>query len=108
MGQCVSLEWQNTLRQIKAMDIDLIIPGVGEPCDKQVIDPMIEYIGEMRRRILDLFQNGASRRECVDKVGMLDWFPVPEEHAAAIKKRRRENVERVYTEIRTALRKKKR
>jgi len=104
----VSLEWQNTLKQIKAMDIDLIIPGVGEPCGKEVIDPMTEYIGEMRRRILDLFQNGASRRECVDKVGMMDWFPVPDEQAALIKKRRRENVERIYTEIRTALRKKKR
>lgn len=102
-----SLAWLDTLERIREMDVDLIIPGEGAPCGKEAIDPLCDYIVEMRRRTTDLFKKGASRRECVDKVGMLDWFPVPEDRAAEIKRRRRGSVERVYTEIRIALRRKR-
>ena len=105
--QANSLAWLETLQRIKEMDIDLIIPGVGEPCGKEVIDPLYEYLAEMRRRILELFQQGASRRECVEKVGMLDYFPVPKGQESEVKLRRRHSVERLYTEIRIALRRKR-
>jgi len=101
MVQANTLTWIDTLRRIQRMDVDLLVPGAGEPCGKDVIEPLIAYITEMRRRVAELFEAGASRREAVDKVGMLDFFPVPESQAARIKRRRRENVERVYTEIRT-------
>jgi cyclase len=105
--QANSLAWLETLRRIKEMDIDLIIPGVGEPCGKEVIDPLYEYLAEMRRRILELFKQGASRRECVEKVGMLDYFPVPKGQENEVKLRRRHSVERLYTEIRVALRRRR-
>lgn len=102
-----SLAWLQTLKRIKEMDIDIIVPGSGEPCGKEVIDPLYEYLAEMRRRILELFKQGASRRECVEKVGMLDYFPVPKERESEIKLRRRHSVERLYTEIRIALRRRR-
>jgi cyclase len=105
--QANSLAWLETLKRIKEMDIDLIVPGVGEPCDKEVIDPLYEYLAEMRRRILELFKQGASRRECVEKVGMLEYFPVPKGQENEIKLRRRHSVERLYTEIRIALRRRR-
>ena len=52
----------------------------------------------------ELFREGASRRECVEKVGMLEYFPIPEGQAARVKQRKRESVERVYTEVRLARR----
>lgn len=103
--QANSLAWLETLKRLQEMEIDCIVPGNGEPCGKEVIPPLYEYILEMRRRTAELFKKGASRRECVDKVGMLDWFPVPDKQAAEIKRRRRGSVERVYTEIRLASRK---
>jgi len=96
--------WLRTLRRIRSMDVDVIVPGEGAPCGKEVIDPLIEYITEMRRRTAECFATGASRRDCVEKVGMLDFFPVPEEKATRIRERRRHSVERVYTEIRLAQR----
>ncbi len=96
--------WLRTLRRIRSMDVDVIVPGEGAPCGKEVIAPLIEYITEMRRRTAECFATGASRRDCVEKVGMLDFFPVPEEKAARIRERRRHSVERVYTEIRLAQR----
>ena len=105
--QASVLAWLRTLRRIENMDLDLIVPGVGETCGKETIDPIYRYIAEMWRRVLRLFLKGASRRECVDKVGMLDFFDYPEDQQSLIKRRRRESVERVYTEIRVALRKKR-
>jgi cyclase len=99
-----SLAWLETLQRIKEMDVDLIVPGTGEPGGKEMIDPLYQYLAEMRRRILELFMQGASRRECVEKVGMLDYFPIPKGQESEVKLRRRHSIERLYTEIRIALR----
>ncbi|MFO7695967.1 MAG: MBL fold metallo-hydrolase [Anaerolineae bacterium] len=100
-----SLAWLETLQRIKELDIDVIVPGTGEPGGKELIDPLYQYLAEMRRRILELFMQGASRRECVEKVGMLDFFSIPRGQESEVKLRRRHSIERVYTEIRVALRK---
>jgi cyclase len=100
MVQANSLAWIETLDRIREMPVDLLVPGIGEPCGKDVIEPLQEYIREMRARVGELYAKGASRRECVDKSGMLEYYPVPEHQTAQIKKRRRESVERVYAEIR--------
>lgn len=108
MYQSDSLAWIRSLERIMAMDVSVIVPGVGAPCGVDAIPPTIEYIREMRRRVAELFDKGASRRECVDKVGMLDFFPFPDSLATAMKRRRRQNVERVYAEVRIARRAKAR
>lgn len=104
MYQANSLAWLETLQRIKALDVDVIVPGSGEPGGKEMLEPLIGYITEMRQRVQDLFQSGASRREAVDKVGMLDYFDFTEDHATMIKRRRRGNIERVYAEVRSARR----
>lgn len=102
-----SLAWLETLQRIKEMDVDVIVPGTGAPGGKELIDPLYQYLAEMRRRILELFMEGASRRECVEKVGMLDAFPIAKGEEGEVKLRRRHSVERIYTEIRVALRKRR-
>ncbi|MBC7237307.1 MAG: MBL fold metallo-hydrolase [Chloroflexi bacterium] len=99
-----TLGWLRTLKKLQAMDIDVIVPGRGEPCGKEALQPLYNYIVEMRRRVVQLFKEGASRRETVEKVGMLDFFPVPEEQLAEVKMRKRHSIERVYTEVRISIR----
>jgi len=102
MAQANSAAWIETLRQLDAMEIDTIVPGEGPLCGKEAIGPLLNYITEMRERVTELFQSGASRRECVDRVGLLDYFGFGDDQAARMKRRRRENVERVYAEVRAA------
>ncbi len=102
-----SLAWLETLQRIKEMDVEVIVPGTGAPGGKELIDPLYQYLAEMRRRVLELFMEGASRRECVEKVGMLDYFPIAKGQEGEVKLRRRHSVERIYTEIRVALRKRR-
>jgi hypothetical protein len=33
-----------------AMDIEIVVPGSGEPCGKEAIEPLMRYIIEMRQR----------------------------------------------------------
>jgi len=108
MYQANTLAWIDTLERVKTMEVDTLVTGKGALVDKSVIDPLIAYITEMHRRVSDMFAGGASRRECVDKIGMLDFFPFDDDEATAVRKRRRGNVERVYTEIRIASKKKRR
>ena len=108
MYQANTLAWIDTLERIRAMEVDTLVTGNGALVDKGVIDPLIAYITEMHRRVAEMFAGGASRRECVDKIGMLDFFPFDDDEATAVRKRRRGNVERVYTEIRIASKKKRR
>jgi cyclase len=102
MAQANSAAWLETLRRLDAMEIDTIVPGEGPLCDKGAIRPLIGYITEMRERVAELFRSGASRRECVERVGLLDYFEFTEDQAPRMKRRRRENVERVYAEVRSA------
>jgi cyclase len=100
MSQANTLAWIRTLQRIGGMSVDVIVPGTGESCGKEALTPMIEHISEMRAKVEVMFRRGSSRREVVEKVEIEERFPVPDEQSARLKRRRRENLERVYTEIR--------
>ena len=102
-----TLAWLETLDRIEAMEIDVIVPGNGEPCGKEAIVPMRSYIVDMRRLTQELFDAGASRRECVEKIELPEYYPIPKGQETRLKRRRRESVERVYTEIRLAQRRRR-
>jgi len=95
------------LDRIEAMDIDTIVPGSGEPCSKSAIAPMRGYIADMRRLTQELFDTGASRRECVEKIDLPEHYAIVKGQETRLKRRRRESVERVYTEIRLAQRRRR-
>jgi len=102
-----SLVWLGTLERIAAMDLALIVPGNGEPCGKEALEPMRGYIGEMRRLTQELFDGGASRRECVEKIDLSEYYVIAKGQETRLKRRRRESVERVYTEIRLSQRRRR-
>lgn len=107
LAQANSQAWLETLDRIQAMDVTTIVPASGQPCGKEVIASLIAYIADMRRMVQELFEAGASRRECVEKIEMADYYPMPKGQETRLKRRRRESVERVYTEIRLAQRRRR-
>ncbi|MHB1354794.1 MAG: MBL fold metallo-hydrolase [Anaerolineae bacterium] len=106
MAQADSLAWIHTLEQLEDLAPQTIVPGVGELCSLQCVTKLKQYIGELRSRVTELFQAGASRRECVEKVMLAGYYPVTEDQAVRMRRRLREGVERVYAEVRTELRRK--
>ena len=102
LGQAQSEEWLEALDRISAMNVDVIIPGSGEPCDLSPIPPLKAYIQEMRQLVGEAHKGGASRREAVEKVRsvMVDRFPFPPREKDITTRRIRASIERVYEEAR--------
>jgi cyclase len=106
MAQADSLAWLHTLEKLEELAPSTIVPGVGELCTLQAVTLLKRYIGELRSRVVDLFQAGASRRECVEKIILEGYYPVVDDQAARMRRRQREGIERVYAEVRAELRRK--
>ena len=105
--QANSQAWLDTLDRIREMDVGTIVPASGPVCGQEVIAPLYAYIADMRRLVQEMFDAGASRRECVEKIEMADYYPLPKGQEARLKRRRRESIERVYTEIRLSQRRRR-
>jgi cyclase len=102
LADAETVAWMKTLDQIKEMDIEVIVPGRGEPCLFEALDPLKAYIQEMRERVADWYEKGTSRRDTVDKVRseMLDRFPIREPRKDRVMRQIRSSIERVYEEVR--------
>ncbi len=102
LAEAQTEQWLQALERIRGMDVEVIVPGHGEPCDLAATESLSAYISEMRQRVETLYRAGASRREAVEKVrmAMIDHFPVRAENREAAAARLRASIERIYEEIR--------
>ena len=102
LSQAQTEQWLQALERIRGMEVEMIVPGHGEPCDLTVIEALAAYIREMRQRVEALYRAGASRRETVEKVraAMIDRLAVRAENREAAAAEIRAGIERVYEEVR--------
>jgi len=105
-GQHPSLAQANTLRWLQALEfvrdmqeVDTIVPGRGELCDRSSTEVLMNYITRIRERVLEHYANGFTRRETVDRVKMQDFFEVSRTQREETERRIRSSVERVYDEF---------
>jgi cyclase len=95
-----TMKWLHALEVIRDMeDVEIIVPGRGEPCDPSATEILSEYISQIRERVHEYYSGGYTRRETVDKVKMEDFFGVPPDARTEIERRIRGSVERVYDEF---------
>lgn len=100
LGQANSMQWLHALETIDGMDnVDVIVPGCGDVCDRSVIQSLIDYINAIRAAVQEQFVAGATRRETVDKVKMDGFFPIPAGRREEMERRIRSSVERLYDEF---------
>jgi len=100
LAQASSIKWLHALEMIHQFpDVDVIVPGLGEPCGTDGTDILSDYISKMRDRVYACYTEGCTRRETVDKVRMEDFFPPPASRREEVERRVRSSVERVYDEF---------
>ncbi len=108
LGQANSTRWLDALEMIRRMNnVDIIVPGRGDPCDRSAIEMLKDYIIKLRERVYEHYANGYTRRETVDKVRMQDFFGIPPAHGEEMERRIRGSVERVYDEFKKEAEKRK-
>jgi cyclase len=100
MGHANSQQWMQALDRIRTMDVDTIVPGHGPLCGVDATTRMTAYLSEARARVREFYLKGATRRETVEKTGILDLLPVPADRLAVESHKVRLGVEHLYAEIR--------
>lgn len=100
MGQANTKQWIEALEMIRAMDVKMIIPGHGPICGMEATLAMTEYLQRARERVREFFLKGATRRDTVEKAGILDLLPVSDGRRLVETQKVRLGVEHLYAEIR--------
>lgn len=102
MGEANSKEWLNALTYIRRpwVKAEIIVPGEGEICGKEVTEELSRYIRRLRARMRGAYSTGHSRAEAVASVAeMIDFFPVADGEEGEAKQRFKANAEQVYGEM---------
>jgi len=69
--------WLESLKRITEMEIDLIVPGHGEVCDKRSIQELSAFIQEWIDAVKGAIGQGMSKEEAMVKISFLDRYPMP-------------------------------
>jgi glyoxylase-like metal-dependent hydrolase (beta-lactamase superfamily II) len=69
--------WLESLEKIGEMEIDLIVPGHGEVCDKRSIRELSTFIQEWIDAVKGAIRQGMSKEEAMAKISFLDRYPMP-------------------------------
>ena len=100
LGDCDSKEWIAKLKWLKGQTYSLIVPGHGDLCNVEAIDPIIHYIRVMRAKVRDQYKQGRTKAESAVVISqMIDCFPYKPGTKSIIEKRIRAGVSRLYDEM---------
>ncbi len=66
--------WIGGFRKMLERDVDIIIPGHGQPCNKEEVKTQLTYFEATRRVMVKLIAEGASEEEAVNYDGYPDFY----------------------------------
>jgi cyclase len=75
LHQAVPYEWLESLKKIQQLDVDVIIPGHGEICDRSYIPKMSNIIITWINIIKESIKKGWSVDEAQNNIRIQDYFP---------------------------------
>jgi len=86
--------WLESLKKIEVMDVDVIVSGHGEVCDKSFIPEISSFIQEWIDAVRNAINQGLSKEEAMDKISFLDCYPM--HSASSGTELQRRNVSQLY------------
>lgn len=99
-GQASFARWIRGLETIQGMDIDVIVPGHGEVCDKAEAKRALDYFRQMRDRVASLRTDGHSKEEVVRRShDLISLYPVEAGTEEQASMRFDEGIARLYDEM---------
>ncbi|MFC1916678.1 MBL fold metallo-hydrolase, partial [Chloroflexota bacterium] len=69
------LDWVESLKKIEAFDIDFIVPGHGEVCDREEARRFHLFLQQCIGMITDAIKKGMTIGEAADKLSFEDLYP---------------------------------
>ena len=77
LHDCDPFQWLKALERIEKMDADVVVPGHGEICDKGYIPELSSFIQEWVNTVKEAIAQGMSKEEAMEKISLLDRYPMP-------------------------------
>lgn len=96
-------EWLEALRNLEGMDVDVIVPGHGETCDKAYLSTQAQIIENWLGTVEDFVQRGLTEEEALQQelnVPSLDPYPIGQRLFAMSDRLNGMNVSNIYKHIR--------
>ena len=76
LAHCLPLEWVASLKQIEAMDIDVVVPGHGEVCDRAEVREFRLFIQKCIDMTRAAIKEGMSAEETAETLSFEELYPV--------------------------------
>lgn len=100
LHQAYPYQWLESLKKIEALDVDVIVPGHGDICNKQYIKEQASFINEWIDAVKQAMQKGLTKEEAQSKISFIDRYPmdigISQQRALEVQ---RLNVARLYETI---------
>jgi len=68
--------WLESLRRLGDLDVDVIVPGHGEVCDKGYLGEQAAFIEEWIAAVRDAIKRGLSKEQAQAEISFLDRYPM--------------------------------
>ncbi len=95
LHQAVPFEWLESLKRLEKLDVDFLVPGHGEVCDKSYLPDMRSHIQAWIDAVSTAIKRGLTLEEAQETLSMVDRYPgLPEDEH--IKRFQSMNIARLY------------
>jgi cyclase len=69
-------EWLESLKRIQELDVDVVVPGHGEVCDKGYFREQAVFIEEWIEAVREALKQGLIKEEAQGKISSVDRYPM--------------------------------
>ena len=96
LQQALPYEWLESLRQLEALEADVLVPGHGSVCDRRYIPEMRSVIQSWIDAVTSAIEQGLTVEEAQDKITDIDPYPLEGGIEGLSRQLPRINVARLY------------
>ncbi|MDY6916396.1 MAG: MBL fold metallo-hydrolase [Chloroflexota bacterium] len=89
-------EWLESLKRIGELEVDVIVPGHGEVCDKSYLEEQASFVRDWVQAVQEAIDKGLSKEEAKERISLLDRYPMGAGLEAMGPDLQKMNVERLY------------
>lgn len=76
LSQSLPYEWLDSLKQLQALEADILVPGHGSICDPRYIPEMSAFIQAWIDEVTAAINHGMTLEEAQERVSLLERYPM--------------------------------
>ena len=89
-------EWLDSLERLQELEVDILVPGHGEICNRDYLPEMSAFINDWINAVSDAIDKGMSLEEAKDTIDFFDRYPMLPGSESMKKWLQQGNVDRLY------------